>query len=58
MLKIISEADNNDYLINDKGQVIHNGLQLKYRMTKNGYARVNVLIDGKYVDRYVYRLVA
>ena len=58
MLKIISEADNNDYLISDKGQVIHNGLQLKYRMTKNGYARVNVLIGGKYVDRYVHRLVA
>lgn len=57
MKKKIVEADENIFVTED-GEVFHNNKKLKYRFTKNGYARVQYKVNGKYVDRYVHRLVA
>lgn len=57
MLIKIKEADN-DYFISDDGYVYHLQRKLKYRLTKNGYARVQYKVNGKYIDKYVHRLVA
>ena len=57
MLTRIKEADGN-YFVSDDGYVSNGKKNLKYRLTKNGYARVQYKVDGKYVDRYVHRLVA
>lgn len=56
MWKLIEESDG--YYVSDDGQVKHNDVILKYRMTKNGYARVNIKIKDKFIDKYVHRLVA
>lgn len=57
VMKRIVEADE-DYFVSENGEIYHDGKQLKYRLTKNGYARVQFKVNGKYVDRYVHRLVA
>lgn len=57
MLTRIEEADG-DYFISDNGYVSNTHRNLKYRLTKNGYARVQYKVNGEYVDRYVHRLVA
>ncbi len=57
MWKQIDEADDNCF-ISDKGEVKHNEYLLKPRPTKNGYLRIQYKVNGKFVDRYVHRLVA
>lgn len=57
MLTRIEEADD-DYFVSDSGYVCNTRRNLKYRLTKNGYARVQYKVNRKHVDRYVHRLVA
>ena len=56
MLIRIEEADG-DYFVSDDGHITNSQRNLKYRLTKNGYARIKYKVNGKYVDRYVHRLV-
>ena len=56
MLKFIENSDN--YYICDEGYVIRNKKKLKPRPTRYGYLRVNIKINGVFVDKYIHRLVA
>jgi len=49
-----------NYLVSDQGNVMNkdSGRILKYRRHSGGYGRVTFMLNGKYVDKYVHRLVA